>query len=275
VSFLGLVWRSILRPMCPAARTGVSGSLLVGLLAVFGPGNAARGEIVSNLQPVYGAPGVFLDSLSHSIADINAAGGILIGNELFDSFTVTGSSSPGIVAPTAGSIQITGVEINGDYGFKVNASWMALGQQWVDSTITFRASFVGGPVAEGHGLNSADVYMTAVAGTTGSGAIASISEDLYPTYPGFGDPPFADEFVYYAGSANKRLHDTAAFVPVTSMWVVKDIGVSGGGSATGAMGLSEFYETFGQLPEPSAFVLAGIGVAGLVAAHSCRKGKRG
>jgi PEP-CTERM motif len=266
VSFSQLTNRDISRASRAPARLGIATSCLVAFLTILGFGNLAFGEIIANLQSISGAPGIGSDPASYSIADINANGGIIVGDKLFDSFSVTSSSSPNAIAPTADSIQITGVDINGDYGFHVNALWMASGGQWVDATMTFHASVLPESVAQGYAFDGNALDITGFGGANTAGGILSISENLFTQYPGSEGSSIADEFVYYASPTNKYERDTAAFAPVTNMWVVKDIGISGG-STNGAMHLSEFYETFhqGQItaPEPSTLVLFGIGALGL------------
>jgi hypothetical protein len=264
VSFVRLAERSILRPCGGPVRMLAVGRLLVALLflTTLGWGASASGEIITNLLPVAGVSGVSFDSVSYSMADINAAGGILIGDKLFDSFIVTPSASANAVAPTAANIRITAVQINGDYGFKVNGLWMASGGQSVDTTIQFHAALTAAAVAQGHGIVGVNLVVTAVAGSNTTGGVASISENVYPEFPGFGEPSLADMFTYYASQTNKSLRDTSSFAPVTDLWVVKDVGVSGGGGTGGAIAISEFYQTFHQAPEPSAMVLLGIGVVG-------------
>ena len=260
MSFSELTNRDTLRASCAPARLGIATSFLVAFLTILGFGNLAFGEIVASLQSISGVSGVSSDSESYSIADINANGGIVIGDILFDSFSVT-SSSLNAVAPTAASIQITGVDIDGAYGFQVNAAWTASGGQSVDTTITFHASVLPTAVAQGKAFDGNALYMTAVDGANTTGGNASISERLFAAYPGLGGSSFAHEFTYYTTDADESLGGEAKFAPVTGMWVKKDIAVTGGVGPGGVMHLSEFYETF-QAPEPSALALLAIGAVG-------------
>jgi hypothetical protein len=263
MSFFKLANRDIPRASCAPSHLGIATGVLVAFLTTFGFADFTFADIIANWRPVAGAPGIFSDPESYSIADINAAGGIIIGDKLFDSFSVT-SSSLGAIAPTAASIEITGVDINGDYGFHVNAIWAAWGGESVDTAITFHASVLPESVAQGHAFDGNALYLTAVDGADTTSGGVSISERLYKDYPGEGGPSFAHELAYYRTETNQYPRDTAVFAPITSMWVVKDIGVSGGVGPNGLMHLSEFYETFHQthVPEPSALMLSGIGVLG-------------
>ncbi len=256
--------RNFPRGSCSLVRHSVATGFLLALLTTFGFADFAFGEIIANLQPITGAPGNFADPVSYSIADINAAGGILIGDKLFDSFSVTSSSSPNASAPTAAGIEITGVDVNGDYGFKVNSLWMASGGQWVDSTMQYHVSVSPEAVAQGFTIDGNSLYTTAVGSANTTGGIASIAENLYAQYPGPGVSSLADETNYYISSTNKQTSDSATFAPLTSLWVVKDIGVSGG-SGPGVTHLSEFYQTFHEVPEPSTLMLSAVGIFGLAA----------
>jgi hypothetical protein len=253
------------RTSCASLRLRIATGFLVALLATLGFADAASAGIIANLQPVSGASGIYSDTTSYSLADINAAGGIIIGDKLFDSFSVTSSASPNSIAPTAADIQVTAVDIDGDYGLKFNALWMASGGQWVDSTLVFHASLLPTAVAQGHGIVGNSLYFTGVAGANTTGGIASISENIYADHPARGESSFAEEFIYYMTPTNKSTQDSVEFAPVTDLWVVKDIGVSGGVGPNGVMHLSEFYQTFQQAPEPSTLVLSAVGLFGLAA----------
>jgi hypothetical protein len=261
VSSYKSVDRDLLRASCSLAGRGVATVFLVALLAIFASADFASAEIIANLQPIAGAPGNYADTVSYSIADIDTAGGILIGDKLFDSFSVASASSPDAVAPLASGIEITAVEVNGSYGFKVNSLWIATGGEWVDSTIQYHVGVTSQAAAQGLAIDGNALYTT---GVGSAGGVVSIAESLYAQYPGSGASSVADEFNYYVSSTNKQTQDSAVFAPLTSLWVVKDIGVSGG-SGSGVAHLSEFYQTFQQAPEPSTLVLSAVGVFGLAA----------
>lgn len=141
---------------------------------------------------------------------------------------------------------------------------MASGGQWVDSTIQYHVSILPDAVALGCVIDGNSLYTTGVAAINTTGGIASISENLYSQYPGPDASSFADEGVYYMSPTNKQTLYTNTFAPVTDLWVVKDISVSGG-SGPGVMHMSEFYQTFHQTPEPSTLVLSTVGMLGLAA----------
>jgi hypothetical protein len=272
VSFVEMVGRAILRASCARARVGIMTGFLIAFLAAFGVADRAFGEIIANLQPVSGVSGFYSDTASYSIADINAAGGIVIGDVLFDSFSVVPTSSVGAASPGAASILLTGVEVNGDFGFKVNALWTASATQWINDTLTFHASLLPESVAQGQAFVGNDLYITAVGGANTLGGIASISENLFANYPGLHGPSFAGDFVYYTSAGDQYLRDGTTFAPIANLWAVKAIGVSGGTGTRGAMTLSEFFEILHSVPEPSTIVLLGVGAFG-IAGFAWRKRK--
>jgi hypothetical protein len=242
--------------------------LLGTVLAV---GVASADPIVANLQPVSGVSDLLRDPTSYTIQQIIAAGGIVIGDKLFDSFTVTTSKSSNAIAPDASAITITPIQVlssgavmGGDYGMQINGAWSAPAGQLSDSTVEFHASILAPYIAQGYAFKDNSLWMTAfgVSNNTSGGAV-SVSENLYATHPSSQTSPFSNKFVYYQSSANNQLLDAASFAPITDMWVVKDVVAYGGTGAVGAAHLSEFYQTFSQVPEPGTFVLLGMGLLGL------------
>ena len=141
---------------------------------------------------------------------------------------------------------------------------MAAGGEWVNSTLQYHVSVLPDAIAQGCAIVGNSLYITGIDAIDTTGGIASISENLYAQYPGSGSPPAAYEGVYYMSPTNNQTLYTKTFAPVTNLWVVKDIGVSGG-SGPGIMHMSEFYQTFQQAPEPSTLVLSAVGMLGLAA----------
>ena len=264
------VGRGLLHGLRKLAGRPIAAGLFVAVLSIFAFADLASSEITANLQAVSGASGVYADPVSYSIADINSSGGILIGDELFDSFTVTSSSSPSLVPPVPSGIEITPVEINDSLGFKVNSLWLASGGQWEDSTIQYRVGLTAQAAAQGSVIDGNALYTTGVGSGSTSGGVASIAENLFAQYPALGVPFFATESNYYISPTNMCTQGSATFAPVTSLWVVEGVGVSGG-SGPGAVQLGEFYQTF-QSPEPSTFALLGIGAIGLFG-YARRRGR--
>jgi len=237
----------------------------------------ASGEyIVANLQPDPNVPNRLIDPNSYTIQQIIEAGGIIIGDKLFDAFKVTTTKSVGAIAPGANEIAITPIQIlkpgaplGGDYGMKFNSLWSAPAGGLADSTIEFRVTILPEYAQQGYAIKDNALWITAfgVGGTTPPGFV-SVSENIWARHPSDQNPPhnsIADKFVYYSTSNDKLLYDEAEFGPLTQIWITKDVGANGGVGTLGVAKLSEFYQTFSQVPEPSTWVLlslAGLGLLG-------------
>ena len=96
--------------------------------------------------------------------------------------------------------------------------------------------------------------------------IVSVSENLYTSDPSALPPPssFVNELAYYRNDTDEQTSVQSSFAPITQMWVLKDVIANGGVGDTGVAHLSQFYQYFSQVPEPSTLVLLGIGGLGLL-----------
>lgn len=235
-------------------------------------------------ESVPNSPNLLEGSESYTLQQVIDAGGIVIGDKLFDSFTVTTVKSTGAVAPGASEIRITPIQIlksgepfGGDYGMRFNSLWSATPGGLSDSTISFHATILPSYAAQGYAFTDNSLWLTGY-GATSSSATGSVSvaENLYDVPPSSMTPSFADELAYYNTSANKKPSDTASFEPRTEMWIVKDVGAVGGIGDTGFAHLSEFYQTFSQtqiqvhVPEPGTLVIV-LGAAAGLGGYLCRK----
>jgi len=210
---------------------------------------------------------------SYTIADVMAAEGIQVGDKLFDDFVVTASATATAVCPGADAIVVTGNRtLDGDYGLRFNGGWGAGGGQVADTTIKFRVSIVEPFLSDGWVIKDNALWITAKGvSQTLEGGIVSVSEDVYLTDPADGPAdPIANKHVFFSDTSNQKLSDEADFtlggqpVTATEIWVVKDVYVSGGLGQTGAAHLSEFYQSFSQVPEPASALVLLIGGAGVL-----------
>ncbi len=225
----------------------------------FAAGSRGAGLLADSSSPTSYVP------TSYSIASIDPNDGYIVGDKIFKWFTVTTTAQGGALAPDATGINVTGVEVNGDYGLRFNSGWSASGGQLVDSSITFYVAVTPAAAAQGYLLADNNLKMTLYGNTTTLGEV-SVSEQLYAQNPALPGSPFVNELVWYKSDTNQLVTMGAQFTPTTGMWVGKDV-IANGGTDTLGVGvahLSEFYQTFSQVPEPSMFVLLGIGGLGLV-----------
>jgi hypothetical protein len=229
--------------------------VFVAVLATLGSAGLASGEIITANPMASGSGTSYSDTTSHTLSDIIAAGGIVIGDKLFDSFTAVTSKSVNAIASGADEIQITAVYINGDYGFKVNGLWSAPAKQLADTTLTFRASILDAYIAKGFAFKDNTLWLSAygVSPNANSGCV-SISENIYTSANL--QNSIANEYVYYINDADQWTLDAKTFATrPTQIWVVKDIGAYGGIGTVGSAHISSFYQTFSQVPEPGTLAL--------------------
>ncbi len=189
----------------------------------------------------------------YTLSAVIAAGGIKVGDKLFDNFQVTTNKSTGAVAPDASGISVRGVLQSGDYGLRFNGGWSAAQNQIADSTIKYKVT------ADDPFLIKDNTLMISAFGAV-NGGIVSVSENLYLQNPDVViNPPIANELVYYVSATNQGLVSSGTFSPTASVWVVKDVIANGGVDPNGLGHLSEFYQTFSQVPEPATMAVLAAG----------------
>lgn len=199
-------------------------------------------------------------------------GQMQVGDKVFSFFndSVTTTASVGAVAPGPVEIRLAGVQILGDYGLRFNGGWSAGGQEIADTTILFSVEIAEPQLSSGYLIKDNSLWISAfgISGT-GDGGIVSVSENVYAqnprTLPPNLNPPIANKFVYYRSSGDQQLYDEQDFDnplgddQLPKIWVLKDIIANGGTLETGSAHLSEFYQTFSQVPEPATLALLGLG----------------
>ncbi len=262
------------------ARTAkFSAVCLFAFLATFVFVGFASGDpIEANLQPVASDPNLLRDPHpnGYTIQEIIDAGGIIIGDKLFDSFYVSTTNSFGATAPGPSEIAITPIQIlkggaplGGDFGMDFSGLWWAPGGTLADSVIEFHVQITDKYADLGYKIKDNGLFIRAKGNSTADGGI-SITEDVYAEPLSSMVDPIANKHVWFISEADQQLFDEAEFTPVVEMWIVKDVGASGGTVAGGAASLSSFRQTFSQIPEPGTLVLLGFGAIGL-AAYAWRK----
>jgi len=212
---------------------------------------------------------------SYSIQEIIDAGGLRVGNVVFTDFRFTPSSTSGGSGPNAGGVEVTGVLIAGEYGMRFNGSWSAFGGGSADTTLGFRAT-----ADEPWLLHDNSLWMSAY-GASGGGLV-QITENVFRTDPMVDPTPgIANKYVYYLDDENNQIYEHKDFVDpstggplaLAEIWVVKDIGLTSQGEGS-TVALSEFYQTFSEIPEPGTLSLLALGSLLAVFRRGRRNGTR-
>lgn len=202
---------------------------------------------------------------SFNLNEVNENGGIIVGDKLFSNFRVTTTVQGGGLAPEAEGIEVTGVFIQGELGLRFNGGWSAQGPQIADSTIKFKVSILEPELSNGFLISDNSLFMTAFGAA--NGGLASISENVYAKNPDvfppgeeFDNVSIANKFVFHVNDQFSDTYDHREydeFLP--SVWIVKDVIVNGGANQSGVAHISEFYQTFSQIPEPASIMLVAMG----------------
>ncbi len=202
---------------------------------------------------------------SYTIEEVQLAGGILVGDKLFSDFRVTTASSYNAIAPDAEAIMVTGVLIEDELGLRFNGGWVAASSQIANSTIKFKVSIIEPWLSDGFLLSDNSLWMSAFG--TDNGGMVSVSENVYMEDPDLGfTESIAYKHVFYVDETYKDLYDhceftdpTGATIALPEIWIIKDVTANGGIDPYGFAHLSEFYQTFSQVPEPATVVLMAVG----------------
>lgn len=191
--------------------------------------------------------------------------GLRVGDKVFSDWVFTDDSQNGGLAPTPEGITVKGVffDLNGngvfdslgdEIGLCFSGGWSAFADQIADTIIEFKVT-----ADEPFLIVDNTLKMTA-AGSAGTGQ-ASIVEAL------FSDANLDNlvvRKVVFDNAQGIQHVDHAEFPPgYTELWVVKDVIVNGGGD--GMAHISQFYNVFSQVPEPSSLLLLCAGAVLLFA----------
>jgi len=240
-------------------------ALLAGVAAVllaFGP---ARADVI------VADPG---GSDSYGLADILDAGGIRVGNLVFSQFRVVASSSEGGSAAGWDDIMVSGVLAEGEYGVGFNGSWTADDGGRADTTIGFQVT-----ADEPWLLHDNSLWIAAFGAS--DGGLVVVTENVYDMDPRVNPSQahcLAEKMVVYDGLDDGRIYDHVEYeidgspAAVSDVWVVKDIHVTSAGPGSTAA-VSEVFQSFSQVPEPTTLVLVALGAVGVVLRRRRRAGR--
>jgi len=196
----------------------------------------------------------FGNPASSTLTEVNAAGGMQVGDKLFADFFTDIAKSQGALAPGMDEIVVRGVDVNGDFGLIFTGLWQALGGQLADTTITFKVTAPDGFLIKDNGLKL-------LAFGADNGGSVGITENVYSGPPST-SPVIANKVVSYTRNGGVEfgtLEDHKEFTPLQEIWVIKDVGASGGVNQDGFAHISQFQQTFSQIPEPATMALLAIG----------------
>lgn len=196
------------------------------------------------------------DGNSYTLTEINAAGGLVIGDKLFSDFTLTSSATGLASAPSLSGVKAAGFSDQGDLGLRFVGNWSAAFGGDANSVLRYQVTVVNNP---GWSINDVGLWMSA--GSANGGGEVTMDEivqdaalaTLAETSPG--------ETVYYRSPSDHNRYYAESFASADPIWVQQDISVRSNGPGSVAA-VSEFTQTFGQsfeIPEPAAAGLLGVG----------------
>jgi hypothetical protein len=194
-----------------------------------------------------------------SLADLEAEynNTLHVSDKIFSGFDIFGSAIGGALAPTKEGIFVQGV-IQDDLNVGVRfilTGFAAAANQAADLQLSFTVE-----VQERFtDLYIKDVFMRLTGATATGTGLVSANEHVAD---GPASDPQANDLANLDTSRQDNLSldqltDHEEFGPVKKIWVRKDISVSGG--TAGAAALSEVFQIFSQIPEPTTLVLLGLG----------------
>jgi len=191
---------------------------------------------------------------------------ILVGDKLFTFDDVQTVVDPGgqqsLTAPTASTIEVTGVFVEGNFGLRFNGGWSAAVGQSINTTIRFSVE----ATASNFYITDAHLWMTG-SGVIGDGQVNMI-ENIFANDPSQTSTPIrVADMAVNDSDGFVVLSDESIFAPLKKVWVVKDITVRDIESSEepGVAHLSEFYQTFSQIPEPASVALFALGGIAMLA----------
>ncbi len=181
------------------------------------------------------------------LSDLVGSDGFIWRDKLFYDFSFTATAGGGALAP-AGDVKVVAADLGGEVALLFNAFWVANAGQWVDTTIRYKVQ-VRDPLLFIDRVVLGAGAMTA----TGTGA-AVITESVFDL-PGLTE--LANLAIFDSPPDLRLTREEAPVGPLKDIYVVKDIGVTGG--TTGFGSISEIWQIYGQVPEPMSLGILAVG----------------
>jgi hypothetical protein len=171
---------------------------------------------------------------------------IVVGDKAFTDFSIISTNF------TASQVTVTGVQLGGNYGIEFSGSFLG-GMSGTDLILGYQVSVT-------NSLNLISSANMLFNGTVPFGmGEASVTEQVFTNSP----PSFYGQFVVFATPATNLLANSLAIIPPQSFLTIsKDVSLEAVVPAFSE--ISQIYQTFTQVPEPSTVTLAVVGLAGLL-----------
>jgi len=190
---------------------------------------------------------------------------LIIEDKEFSEFELFGIGAGGAIGPDPTSVFVQGGwdDQTGDYGLRFLLSWNAGVGQTVNANLNFKVSIL--PGYDAYFIKDVLAILSG-ASATGTGVV-NASEIVW-------DGPIPGGSVLASLSLSKQELDngqyltaSAEFSPVKEIWVRKDISITGGTGINdqqvdigGTAHLSEMFQFFSQIPEPTTLCLLALGL---------------
>lgn len=203
-------------------------------------------------QPLTGTP-ISIASLDNE--------SLVVGDKVFSNFDLFGFGAGGAIGPDPTVVFVQGGldDLTGDYGLRFLLSWNAGSGQTINANINFQVAILDDPLWRDWYIKDTGLVLSGVSAT--ASGVVNASETVW-------DGPIPDGNVLaslstskQAGDDGTQLLDWAQFDPVKTIWVRKDISITGGTAADGSAHLSEMFQFYSQVPEPGTIILITLGGA--------------
>lgn len=238
-------------------RRGLAVLLVAGLVA--GMAAPARASDVLIIPSYLVAD--LSDSQDYTIQQINDAGGLLVGDKLFQNFSLASQKTGAAIVPGDDTLGITGIESGGNYGLQFGGNWSAFLGGEANSVLLYSVTVFENP---GWAISDIDTWFSAVDASNGAEVVLhqdAAQDEVHSLLVGTNE-------IYYRNPADYEVYqhdDFPASAETEMLWVRTLIDLSSAGVGSVA-GLSEFSQTYSQsyyVPEPAT--LLALSLAGLAA----------